>query len=419
MPKLNSLTATLGVLLAIVLVTSGCDASRSSEKQSAKHQDSDASTATESSQHSDGHDETKHEKESRTVHLTAEQRDKLSIRITKVSGGSTESTIKAPAEVHFDADKVARVGPRLDAKVVAVKAHLGDRVEAGDTLAVLDSVALGKAKADYLTAAAHYQNARAVYERKRGLADDKIISQAALGEARAKYRSAKASRRAARSELSLYGLTEKQVEAIDGDNAPLSRLTLTAPIAGTVQARDVVKGQTVASSETPFQIVDASRMWVMLQVSEQNAAPMQTGLAVSLRVRSMPERRFSGETNWVSEELNPESRTLTVRSSVPNPEGALSAGMFGTATVQTKSTANYALVPTDAVQTLDDKQSVVFVPGDKSGQFRAESVTTGNEGNGQVEIRQGVEPGDSVVIAGAFDLKSVLTSGSRSAAHGH
>ncbi|WP_111748545.1 efflux RND transporter periplasmic adaptor subunit [Salinisphaera orenii] len=419
MPRLTLPLTTFAVLLATVLITSGCDASRSAEKSSTNTSENGASNQSDTSTAEAGHDSDKHHEKSRTVHLSAEQRDKLSIRLTKAPGGSAEDTIKAPAEVHFDADKVARVGPRLDSKVVEVKADLGDRVKAGDTLAVLDSVALGKAKADYMTAAAHYQNAQAVYRRKRGLADDKIISQAAVDEARAKYRSAKASRRAARAELSLYGLTDKQIEAVDrgGDNAPLSRFALTAPIAGTVQARDVVVGQSVAASETPFQIVDAEQMWVMLQVSEQNAASMATGLPVSLGVRSMPERRFTGETDWVSEELDAESRTLTVRATVPNADGALSAGMFGTATVQTASTADYALVPTDAVQTLGREQSVVFVPGSKSGQFRAVAVTTGDEGNGEVEIRQGIQPGDSVVTAGAFDLMSALTSGARSASH--
>ena len=336
-------------------------------------------------------------------------------------GGAAEDTVKAPANVRFDADKVAKVGPRLESKVVAVEADLGDQVEAGDTLAMLDSVALGKAKAGYLTAAAHYRNALAVYRRKSDLADDKIISQAALDESRAKYQSARASRRAARAELKLYGLTDDQIEAIDtgNDDTPLSRFALTAPIAGTVQRRDVVTGQTVASNETPFQIVDSSRMWIMLHVAENNAALMRPGLPVSLRVRSLPNRRFAGKTNWVSQALDQDSRTLTVRAVVDNSDGRLTAGMFGTATVQTDSDKDYALVPTDAVQTLDEDQPIVFVPGDEAGHFRAVVVATGDENNGRVEIRQGIAPGDRVVTGGAFDLMSALTSGSRSAAHGH
>ncbi|AWN14457.1 efflux RND transporter periplasmic adaptor subunit [Salinisphaera sp. LB1] len=420
MPGFSHFRATLGVLLATLWVASGCDASQSAGKTTDQPQQTATSASTSFSRHGTGHDK-KHQSTPREVHLTPAQLEPLSIRVTAVPGGAAADTVKAPANVRFDADRVARVGPRLESKVVAVEADLGDRVEVGDTLAMLDSVALGKAKARYLTATAHYRNTRAAYRRKRDLAGDRIISQAALDESRARYQSARASRRAARAELKLYGLTAAQIEAIDpgDDDTPLSRFALTAPIAGTVQRRDVVTGQTVASSETPFQIVDSSRMWVMLHVAENNAARMRPGLPVSVRVRSLPNRRFAGKTDWVSRALDQDARTLTVRAVVSNADGRLSDGMFGTATVQTAGKKDYALVPADAVQTLDKDQPVVFVPGDESGHFRAVAVTTGDENNGRVEIRQGIDPGDPAVTAGAFDLMSVLTSGSRSAAHGH
>ena len=76
-------------------------------------------------------------------------------------------------------------------------------------------------------------------------------------------------------------------------------------------------------------------------------------------------------------------------------------------------------MPTDAVQSLDGDTSVVFVPGEEAGAFRVVPVTLGHEGNGRVEIRDGLAAGDAVVTEGAFDLMSALTSGSRSAAHGH
>ncbi|KEZ75940.1 efflux RND transporter periplasmic adaptor subunit [Salinisphaera hydrothermalis] len=375
----------------------------------------DASHADENGSHA-----SEHKPSPRTVHLSAEQRDRLKLAINKAPAGTAEDTITAPADVRFDADRVAAVGPRLASKVVSVEADLGDRVDTGDTLAILDSVALGKAKADYLTARAHYANARATYRRKRGLADDQIISQAALDEARAQYRSARAAMRAAGAELRLYGLSDEQIDAIDGGtDAPLSRFALRTPKAGVVQRRDVVAGKSLSSDDTPFQVVDTSKLWVMLQVSESKAAAMRPGLPVSLEVRALPGRRFSGQTDWVSASLDAQNRTLTARAVVDNRDGRLAAGMFGTATVQTQGDKRYALVPTDAVQTLGDDEQIIFVPGDEDGAFRAVAVATGHESNGRIEIREGLAPGDEVVTAGAFDLMSALTSGSRSAAHGH
>ncbi|ROO24331.1 efflux RND transporter periplasmic adaptor subunit [Salinisphaera japonica] len=421
MSESNYVYAAIGVLLTTVSLASGCDASSPEEQSAPAGAQPQPSSKTETQTDNTAEHDEAHAAKPRRIHLTPEQREQLPIRVTQAPAGSAEDTIQAPADVRFDADKVAEIGPRLASKVVAVKTDLGERVAVGDPLAVLDSVALGKAKARYLTTTAQYRNALAVYKRKQDLAEDKIISQAALDEARATYQSARASRRAIRAELKLYGLTADQIAAIDttdGD-APLSRFTLRAPIAGTIQRRDAVIGQTVASNETPFQVVDASQMWVMIHVAENNAARMQPGLAVSLRVRSLPGRRFEGTTNWVSEALDADSRTLTVRAVVDNTDRRLSADMFGTATIQTEGSKDYALVPTDAVQTLDGDESAVFVPGSEPGAFRVVPVTLGHEGNGQVEIRDGLAAGDAVVTGGAFDLMSALTSGSRSAAHGH
>lgn len=429
----HSVTRTVPVLGAIVLASvlvAGCNGQAASNDDRHAHQvntvetgsapphkagqtSSDSGTAHRQEHHSE------HESH-RQVHLNDEQRERLSIKVAPATAGSANDTLTAPATVRFDADRVSRVGPRLKAKVVRVAADLGDRVEAGDTLAVLDSVELGKAKARYLTAAAHYRNAAASYRRKRGLAEDRIISEAALDEAQAKYKAARASRNAARAELALYGLGEQDIAAIDrsDDSVPLSRYELTAPIAGTIQAREAVRGQTLASDDTPFQIVDNSRLWAMLQIAARDVSRVENDQSVDLQVRSLPDTRFSGQIDWVSRELDQRSRTLSARAIIDNRDGRLVAGMFGTAVIQTSNSPEYALVPVDAVQGLQD-DSVVFVPGEEAGAFRAVPVTTGAEANGQVEIRKGLTPGDRLVTEGAFDLLSALTSGSRSAAHSH
>ena len=87
-------------------------------------------------------------------------------------------------------------------------------------------------------------------------------------------------------------------------------------------------------------------------------------------------------------------------------------------TSSTGSGGGFALVPIDAVQNRGDDH-VVFVPADEAGAFRAVAVEPGAEGGGQVEIRRGLDPGDPVVVAGAFDLMSALTARERSAAHHH
>ncbi|MDT0618398.1 MAG: efflux RND transporter periplasmic adaptor subunit [Salinisphaeraceae bacterium] len=364
-----------------------------------------------------GHDE--HAGDKRRIHLTSDQRQQLDLKISAAGAGSATAVVQAPATARFDADRVARVGPRLEAKVVEVTKDLGDTVAAGDTVAILDSVELGRAKASYLTAQARFGAALSEYQRDKKLAEDQITSEAELLESRADYQQAKAERDAARAELRLYGLDDGDIGAISvGGEQPLSRYQLTAPLAGTIQRRDLVPGQTVSAQQTPIHIVNNETMWVMIEAFEKDLPRLGLGQQVTLSVRALPNQTFEGKTDWVSRELDEQSRTVRVRAVVPNDDGNLRAGMFGTARIQTDAEQRFALVPVDAVQTVED-DSVVFVPGDEDGAFRAVTVTTGDEGGGQVEIRSGLAAGDRVVTTGAFDLKSALTASGRSAAHSH
>lgn len=431
MQQRNTLRAAL--LLAALLPLAACDQLTGDSAQAAEagkqsqHQENEAS-----GDHSDheesggGHDEAgdEHEgphedKDERKIHLSQTQRERLDIKVAKAGSGSATAVVQAPATVQFDADWVARVGPRLEAKVVKVSKDLGEQVKAGDTVAVFDSVELGRAKARYLTGQARYGAALAEYQRDKDLAEQEITSQAELLKSKAAFLETRAERDANRAELRLYGLDDRAIKNVSiGGKQPLSRYTLIAPIDGTIQRRDLVPGQTVSAQETPVHIVNTGQMWVFIEAYEQDLARLQTGLPVTLTVRALPGETFKGKTDWVSHELDEQARTVRVRATVPNPDGKLRAGMFGTARIQAKSEAHYALVPIDAVQTIEDEK-VVFIPGGEVNEFEAVAVTTGSEGDGQVEIRKGLMPGDAVVAVGAFDLNSALSAGSRSAEHHH
>ncbi|MDT0617454.1 efflux RND transporter periplasmic adaptor subunit [Salinisphaera sp. P385] len=388
-------------------------------KHKGEHEGEHAGQSSGDSHDEEGGEHDEHAADKRRIHLTEAQRKQLSLKIGTAEAGSATAVVQAPATVRFDGDRVAKVGPRLEAKVVEVTRDLGETVEAGETVAVLDSVELGRAKARYLTTQARFSAALAEYQRDQKLARQEITSEAELLESRAAYLQAKAERDATRAELRLYGLDDDDIESVAvGGEQPLSRYQLTAPVAGTIQRRDLVPGQTVSAQQTPIHIVNNERMWVMIEAFERDLPRLSVDQQVQLQVRALPDQTFTGKTDWVSRELDEQSRTVRVRAVFPNADGALRAGMFGTARVQTDAEQRFALVPVDAVQTVEDDE-VVFVPGDEDGAFRAVTVTTGDEGGGQVEIRSGLAPGNKVVTVGAFDLKSALTASGRSAAHSH
>ncbi|MTI88992.1 MAG: efflux RND transporter periplasmic adaptor subunit [Balneolaceae bacterium] len=353
------------------------------------------------------------------VHLNEQQRESLGINVETLDSGSAASTIARPASINYNLDNIAKVGPRIEAKVVRVLKDLGDRVGRGEPLALMSSVELGKAKAEYIRLKARLKSKQATYKREQSLYDQQISSEAELLEAEAAFEEAKAEMDATAETLRLYGLTDEAIQNIEtGSDQPLSRYYISSPISGVVQERNLSPGQTVSSSETPIHVANLTEMWVMIDAYEQDVRYIEQGQTVNISVRSIPDETFKGTVNWISYALEEGSRTMPVRAVVENPDRQLRAGMFGTARIQTGQERNIAVIPVDAVQTIEG-ESKVFVPGDEEGSFQPITVRLGAENEGLVEILSGLEPGDQAVTAGAFDLKSALTAKTRSAAHGH
>lgn len=405
MKNVTYLTLT-GLLLGSLLT--GCGAQSGSQEN----------TQTEQHQQESQHNE-ENEQHAREVHLTEQQENSLGIKVETLLGGSASSTISRPASVTYDLDQIAKVGPRIEAKVVKVTRDLGERVKQGEPIALMSSVGLGKAKAEYIRLRARLKAEKARYERERSLFNQEISSRAELLDAEANYQEAKAELNSAAEALRLYGLSQNDIENIQaGSNEPLSRFYLTSPLDGVIQERDISPGQTISPNDTPVHVANLSKMWVMIDAYEQDIRYLNKGQNVSLSVRSIPGQTFEGKTDWISYSLEEQTRTMQIRAVVENSNRNLRAGMFGTARISTGKEQNVAMIPIDAVQTIDGKK-VVFVPNKEERSYKPVEVMLGSENDDYVEIASGLQPGDKAVISGAFDLKSALTAKSRSASHGH
>ncbi len=375
-----------------------------------------------------------HGKHSKLVRLEKGQMKKLNIKVAALDAGSARSVIKRPATVKWDLDRVARVGPRIKAKVEEVLVDLGDRVKKGDPVMVMSSVELGRAKAKFLTARARVASAkarlrtdRANYKRLRSLHEQKIASEAKMleskakkEEARAEVREAKAKVDAARETLRVLGMSKEAIQNIAaGGKEPLSFFRVRSPAAGVVQKRHVRIGQTIGANESPIHVVRTDRMWVMVNAYERDVPLLEKGKSVELTVRSLPGKTFHGKVDWISNKLDEKTRTLRLRAVVENPDGLLRAGMFGTAAFHTDADGGKAaLAPPDAIQRIEGTP-YVFVPGDEKGTFKPVKVTLGEDSKKWVEVLTGVKPGTKVVTQGAFNLKAAFTAKGRSAAHSH
>lgn len=352
-----------------------------------------------------------------TVHLTPEQLSLLDIITVVAAPGRADQIVSAPVEIEFVPAQVAAIGPLLSAKVDRVLVDLGERVARGQTIARLVSVELAERRSKLQTLKANKAMAEAEYRREKSLQSQGISSEEVFLAAKARFLSTEAKLNAVREELRVYGEVNKAASA-DNPQSGVAQYDLKSPIAGVLEQRDVVAGQTLSAMDTPFLVVNNQSVWAMLHVAEGSVSRIATGNVVKVRVNSYPQAVFAGTLTWVSRRVDKTSRTILARAEVDTPDGRLKPGMFGTAQVSTDARNARPLVPSDAVQTVGDRD-VVFVPGEASGEFRAVLVTAGTQANGWIEIEQGIAPGQLVVSQGAFDLMSALTSTSRSASHDH
>ena len=201
-------------------------------------------------------------------------------------------------------------------------------------------------------------------------------------------------------------------------DAVTQEYTLRSPIAGEVVSRTVTPGLEVqgqwAGAGAPVELFTVGALdplWVLGDVYEMDLPHVKKGLTVEVRVPAFPDRTFRGRIDWVSDVLDPATRTAKVRCAIENPERLLRPEMAPVLSIALPS-HHHVAVPRDALLRLGD-DTVVFVASteERSGQlvFHRRKVVAGEDGTGGlVPILDGLAPGERVVVSGGIFLVGLL-----------
>jgi cobalt-zinc-cadmium efflux system membrane fusion protein len=299
-------------------------------------------------------------------------------------------------ELHVDEEKYSEISSPVAAQVVRLVAGPGRSVREGDPLAELMSLDLGKARGEFREAAARLRVAEQALERKRGLLAEGIVPQREVQEAEAEVLSARATLEAAEASLESVG--------VKGDPGQGARFLLRAPLAGTVIERSAVQGQVVEAGRLLFKVGDLRTLWVVAHASERDALRVRVGAQTRLALPALPGTSLHANVAFVGRQVEAASRTIPVRLTLANPDGALRPGMSATVWLPIGEGASVLSVPAAAVQRLREKWCV-FVP-EGPGEFEVRPVGRGRDLAGEVEILSGLRAGETVVVEGAFLLKA-------------
>jgi cobalt-zinc-cadmium efflux system membrane fusion protein len=345
------------------------------------------------------------------------------IEIEIVAPQSIAGTILATGKILVPEDRMANIGPVHEGRLVRLYAGQGSNVKKGQKLADLESADIDQAEADYLKALADSENARrtsvaevkfaqATYDRTRMLYEKSITAgknveaaehdlEMAKASAASALAGTKAALTSARRHLLILGLKASDIDALASKTSLAAVFSLTSPIAGIVVERNGTIGATVGSDANVFKIIDISRVWIDANVFEKDLERVKRGQEVKVSVPAFPGSSFSGRVILVSSVVDPETRSVKVRTEVPNPDGRLKPDMFANVQIITDLHRTAISIP-QAAMLNDGGKTVVFVSEGSS--YKKRAVTTGIQSNDRVEIIDGLGAGDKVVVKGNYLL---------------
>ena len=209
---------------------------------------------------------------------------------------------------------------------------------------------------------------------------------------------------AARQRLKLLGMNDEQIAQVEASNTVQARQKLLAPSAGVIAELVAREGMTVAPGMLLARINGLSRVWVLAELPESQAAAVRQGSAVEVRLPSAPGAVLHGTVQALLPEVNASTRTIKARIELANPRGLLSPGMFVTVQFADSRTDSRLLIPTEAlIQTGQRSLVMLAEPG---GRFTPVAVEAGLESNGQTEIKRGLKLGQRVVVSSQFLIDS-------------
>lgn len=340
-----------------------------------------------------------HEEEANALHLSEDMLRDLRVSTTMVTqrSGLQEAAVLGAVEV--DQERYAKVAPPTGGQIITLLAVANAPVSQGTPLAQLRSPDLGRARAALVSAEARRDLARLTLDRKRGLAQERIVPQREVQEAEASFTAAEADARAAIGVLQALGISD------DGSGPDTSLFTLRSPIAGRVLERQAVLGTYADPSVPLFTIADLSRVWVVAQAFERDAVTIQAGSTAHVTLAALPGREFDGRVALVGRQVDEGSRTVPVRIELPNPSGVLRPGMSASVRLEVSGqTTRILSVPAAALQRVGDRW-LVFVPRGQA-EYEMRPVGRGRDLGMDVEVVSGLKVGETVVVEGAFLLKA-------------
>jgi membrane fusion protein, heavy metal efflux system len=325
------------------------------------------------------------------------------LKVTEVIYSELSDTLRVAGQIDFDEQSLTRIGASVTGRVTHIDASLGSVVHKGDVLATINSSELSSSQLAYLKARSEKELHRRTVERAKTLFASDVISAAELQRRENEFDIASAETRAAQDQLRVLGVSPQAIERLASSGAIDSGSSVMSTIQGVVVERKVATGQVVQPSDVMFVVANLNRVWAVAQVPEQQVSQVKAGQAVRIEVPALAHEKILGKLIYVGQTVNPETRTVLVRTELDNKDGRLKPSMLATMLIESAPVPR-VVVPSSAVVRQDDTDHVFVEQSD--GKFRLTPVKLAVEQNNQRVVLEGIKTGMRVVSEGAFHLNN-------------
>ncbi len=377
--------------------------------------------------------------ERRIQFTSPEAVERAGIEVEPVWRAPVVEVVTANGETAYDQTRMARLSPRVPGTLVRAFKKVGDPVQAGEVVALVDAAEVGKAKSEFLQALVQVRLKTETFQRveetyMHGASPERVYrdTAAALSEAKIRLTAAREAmtnlglpvdveslkdvpQEKLADRLRFLGLPPSLTASLDPRTTTGNLLAITAPFEGVVIARQVVSGEVVEAGKVLFVVADVRQLWLMLDLRLEDARPIRLSQQIRFRPDGSKEEA-AGAITWISTEADNKTRTLKARAVLDNTEGRLRANIFGAARVILREESQAIVVPNAAVHWEGDC-FVVFVrdknflkPGAPKV-FHTRTVRPGARDENQTEIIAGVLPGELVATRGSAVLRAELLRG--------
>jgi Cu(I)/Ag(I) efflux system membrane fusion protein len=296
----------------------------------------------------------------------------IGVRTAPVERTTLNRRIETVGFVTPDADRIGHIHVRSEGWIENLIANnVGERVAAGDVVFEIYSPALVSAQDEYLQALR--------------VGRDELIA-------------------AAEQRLRALGMLDGQIEAVRESRRSRQRFEVRSPQDGYIMELNVRDGMYVEPGMTIMSLADLSEVWVDVDVFEQQIGWVQAGQRAEMRLPFAPERIWRGTVDYVYPTIRPETRTARVRLAFDNPDLALKPNMYAQVEIAVAPRRDVLAVPSQAVIRTGEQERVILAR--EGGRFRPAEVITGIESEGRVEIVEGLNPGERIVVSSQFLIDS-------------